>query len=258
MASVGVTPPTSVDQAWTWDEFTQVMTRLKKTLPSGKYPFAYNWQGNGVTRWLSLLFQADGRFLQSDLKTPAIASDPGKPRSTSPRASSARASSRRTARSRRRRSPPTPGTPRRCRSPSAERSCSPTPRRRTRATGRCTFAPRKVRGGSDFGGNALVATATTQKASLAAEFLDFVTQADQMKAFCAGASLLPTRKDLTQSGIDFAVRPELAPIFLGQAQQVQPQDAAPGRAAEHVQDHHGAQGPARQGVHRRSGAPRRR
>ena len=38
-----------------------------------------------------------------------------------------------------------------------------------------------------------------------------------MRDFCAGASLLPTRADLVENGIEFAVRPELSPVFLGQA-----------------------------------------
>ncbi len=47
-----------------------------------------------------------------------------------------------------------------------------------------------------------------------------------MRDFCASASLLPTRRDLTKRGIEFAVRPELSPVFIGQASTVQPQDAA--------------------------------
>ncbi|WP_141850416.1 ABC transporter substrate-binding protein [Lapillicoccus jejuensis] len=226
MASVGVTPPTSVDQAWSWEELTQVMTRLKKTLPQGKYPFAYNWQGNGVTRWLNLLFQADGRFLDTDLRTPAIDSAAGKlavdfsksffsqglvPPNSSVKSTTLAADAwyAKTV-------------------PVVFGGAFLLPDAASTYQGdwSVTFAPRKVRGGGDFGGNALVATATTKKASLAAAFLEFATQADQMKAFCAGASLLPTRKDLTQSGIDFVKRPELSPIFLGQAQQVKPQDAA--------------------------------
>ena len=89
-----------------------------------------------------------------------------------------------------------------------------------------TFAPRKVRGGGDFGGNALVATAGTPRPELAAKFLAFVTEQEQMRAFCAGASLLPTRRDLAEQGVEFAVRPELSPVFLGQAGVVRAQDAA--------------------------------
>ena len=89
-----------------------------------------------------------------------------------------------------------------------------------------TFSPRNKRGGGDLGGNALVATAKTAKGELAAKFLTFMTQADTMNAFCATASLLPTRKDLIDKGIEFAARPELSKIFTGQATTVQASDAA--------------------------------
>lgn len=89
-----------------------------------------------------------------------------------------------------------------------------------------TYAPRNVRGGGDFGGNALVATAQTQQPELAAAFLEFVTDADPMRDFCRGASLLPTRADLLNDDLEFDVRSELAPIFAAQAGVVQPQDVA--------------------------------
>ena len=82
-----------------------------------------------------------------------------------------------------------------------------------------------MRAGGDFGGNALVATKGAEKPDLAAAFLDHVTQAEQMRDFCAGASLLPTRADLVDDGIEFAVRPELSPVFVGQASTVQAQDS---------------------------------
>lgn len=88
-----------------------------------------------------------------------------------------------------------------------------------------TFSPRAKRAAGDFGGNALVATAKTRDARLAASFLDFMTQQDSMRDFCAGASLLPTRRDLVKKGIDFAIRPELSPVFVGQASTVQPADS---------------------------------
>jgi multiple sugar transport system substrate-binding protein len=87
-----------------------------------------------------------------------------------------------------------------------------------------TYSPRNVRAGGDFGGNALVATKGADP-ELAASFLSFVTEAEQMRSFCAGASLLPTRTDLVEDGIDFDVRPELSPVFVGQATTVQAQDS---------------------------------
>src|SRR5947208_2541113 len=44
LASAGVTSvPTSLDKAWTWDEFEQVLLKLRAKLPSNKYPFVDNW-----------------------------------------------------------------------------------------------------------------------------------------------------------------------------------------------------------------------
>ncbi len=44
--------------------------------------------------------------------------------------------------------------------------------------------------GTDLGGNALVATAATDKPALSAEFLKFMVSADAMSAFCAATNEL--------------------------------------------------------------------
>ncbi len=226
LQSAGISSvPTTLDQAWTWDQFQQVLQTLRQKLPADKFPFAYNWQGNGVTRWLNWLFQADGRFLAPDLIQPAIDSDAGRaaieftknfftqqfvPPNSSTKSSTLAADlwySQTTA------------------MVSSGAFAIPDATKTLTFEWGATFAPRKARGGSDFGGNALVATAMTKQPALAASFLDYLTQADQMKTFCGGASLLPTRKDLGASGIDFAVRPELSPVFIGQASTVQPTDS---------------------------------
>jgi multiple sugar transport system substrate-binding protein len=99
LTAAGITSvPSTPAQAWTWDEFTAVAQKLRTALPAAKFPFAYNWQGNGVTRWLSLLFEADGRFLAEDLVTRRSTRRPERPPSTSRRASSPASSCRRTAR----------------------------------------------------------------------------------------------------------------------------------------------------------------
>ncbi|GAA2008328.1 sugar ABC transporter substrate-binding protein [Nakamurella flavida] len=224
--SAGITSvPTALDQAWTWDELGQVATTLRAALPADKYPMAYNWQGNGVTRWLSLLFQSDGRFLADDLITPAIDSDAGRaaldfsksfftqnwvPANNSVKSTTYASDT--------------------WYSQTAAMTWGgafliPDATSTLDFTWGATFAPRNARAGSDFGGNALVATAATPRAELAAAFLSSLTEADPMRDFCAGASLLPTRGDLVESGIEFAVRPELSPVFVGQASAVQAQDA---------------------------------
>ena len=227
LQAAGITSvPTSPDQAWTWDEFQQVLQTLRKTMPANKYPLAFNWQGNGVTRWLSWLFEAQGRFLAPDLIQPAIDSDAGRaavdftknffgqrfvPANNSVKSATLAADlwyAQTTA------------------LVSSGAFAIPDATKTLDFEWGATFSPRNKRAASDFGGNALVATAQTKQPALAATFLDYMTQQEQMQAFCAGASLLPTRRDLVAGGIKFAVRPELSPVFIGQAGTVQAADSS--------------------------------
>lgn len=76
--SAGITSvPMRLDDAWSWEELAQIAATLRAAQPADSYPMVYNWQGNGVTRWLSLLFQADGQFLDENLADPAIDSSAG-------------------------------------------------------------------------------------------------------------------------------------------------------------------------------------
>ncbi len=226
LASAGITSvPTAIDDAWTWEELTQVGSKLRATLPASKYPFAYNWQGNGVTRWLSWLFEADGRFLSPDLKSAAIDSEAGRQaveftksfftRKLVPANDTIKSSTYASDT---------------WYSQTAAMVWSgafaiPDATKTLDFEWGATFSPRGARSAGDFGGNALVATAKTTRPDLAASFLDFVTGTDAMRTFCAGASLLPTRRDLTTAGIEFAVRPELSPVFVKQAGSVRPEDS---------------------------------
>ncbi len=227
LQAAGITSvPTSLESAWTWDELSDVAARLRSSQPDDSYPMAYNWQGNGVTRWLSLLFQAEGRFLDKNLVDPAIDSAAGAAAVDFSRSFFTKNFV-----------PPNDTI-------KSATYASDTWYSQTSAmvwSGAfaipdatntldfewgATFAPRNKRGGGDFGGNALVATAGTANPELAAAFLDFVTNTEQMRDFCQTASLLPTRTDLTEAGIDFDVRPELAPVFLGQASTVRAEDSS--------------------------------
>lgn len=225
--SAGITSvPMRLDDAWSWEELAEVAATLRASQPADSYPMAYNWQGNGVTRWLSLLFQADGRFLDENLRDPAIDSSAG--------FAAVEFSS---SFFRNMFVPPNNNI-------KSATFASDTWYSQTSAmvwSGAfaipdatntldfewgATFAPRNERGGGDFGGNALVATAETANPELAAAFLAFLTDGLQMRDFCQTASLLPTRNDLRESGINFDVRPELAPIFLAQASTVRPEDSS--------------------------------
>lgn len=227
LASAGITQvPTTLDTAWTWEQFEDVAKTLQGKLPKGVYPFAVNWQGLAVTRWLSWLYQADGRFLDEALTAPAIDSDAGRaavdftksffskgyvPQNDSTK-SATYASDTFLAGS--------------VAMVFSGAFAIPDAMKTAKFEFGATFSPRNKRGGGDLGGNALVATAGTKKGELAAKFLTYVTQEQPMNDFCATASLLPTRKDLVSKGIQFAVRPELSPVFVGQATTVRAQDAA--------------------------------
>ena len=226
MDAAGVTDiPTTLEDAWTWEEFDAVAAQLRAALPADQYPFAYNWQGNGVTRWLTWLFEADGRFLTEDLADAAIDSDAARKAVDFTRSFFEKGY--------------VPDNDTIKSSTYAQDSwyaqttamvfsgafSIPDATDTLDFEWGATFAPRDVRAASDFGGNALVVTKDVADPALAAAFLDFVTQEDAMRAFCEGASLLPTRQDLIDSGIEFAVRPELAPVYVGQASTVQASDS---------------------------------
>jgi multiple sugar transport system substrate-binding protein len=226
MDAAGVTDiPTAVEDAWTWEQFDAVAAQLRASLPDDRFPFAYNWQGNGVTRWLTWLFEADGAFLAEDLVTPAIDSAAARKAVDFTRSFFTK------------RYVPENDTIKS--STYAQDSwysqttamvfsgafSIPDATDTLDFEWGATYAPRDVRAASDFGGNALVATKDVSDPALAAAFLDFVTQEESMRSFCEGASLLPTRQDLIDGGISFAVRPELAPVYIGQAGTVQASDS---------------------------------
>ena len=83
--------PTTLEEAWTWEEFADVADKLKGVVKARQYPFIYDWQAAGAYRWLSWLFQAGGNLLGPDLKAPAIDSDAGRKAVEFTRASSPRA-----------------------------------------------------------------------------------------------------------------------------------------------------------------------
>ncbi|WP_165063172.1 ABC transporter substrate-binding protein [Marisediminicola senii] len=226
-AAAGITSvPDTLESAWTWEEFDAVLVQLRSQLPEDRYPLAYNWQSASVTRWFSWLFQAGGRFLEEDLVTPAVDSDAGRAavdftksffeRNLVPQNNSVKSATF-----------------------ASETFFSETAAMAFGGTFLlpdaaslapfevgATFQPRNARGGSDLGGNPLVATANTSKPELAAEFLAFLTGRETQLDFCTASSLLPTRKDLVGEDLEFEALPELGRFFVGQASTVQPEDAA--------------------------------
>lgn len=225
LAAAGITDlPTTQADAWTWEEFADVAAKLKASLPADTYPFVYNWQLGGTPRWLSWLFQADGALLGDDGTTPAIDSAAGTEALDFTRSFFENGWV-----------PPT----------SSVKATTYADAFFTEESVAMAFAgsfvvpdidnlagfewtalpmPVKERGATDLGGNALVATKDTDQPDLAASFLKFMVDAENMTTFCAATNELPTRVDIDPASIDFAVRPDVMPVFVEQAATIQPSD----------------------------------
>ncbi|MRX44756.1 extracellular solute-binding protein [Agromyces sp. Q22] len=216
------TLPQTQEDAWTWQEFADVAEQLRASLPADKYPFVYNWQLGGAPRWLSWLFQADGTFL--DGSTATIDSAEGEQALDFTKSFFENDWV-----------PPTSSTKGTVYADSLF----------TEGTAAMAFIgsflvpdvdylaefewtaipmPRDVRGATDLGGNALVATKDTDNPDLAAEFLKFMTSADAMSLFCANTNELPTRLDLEGDAVQFVIRPDVMPVFVDQAATIEPSD----------------------------------
>jgi multiple sugar transport system substrate-binding protein len=229
LKAAGVTSiPDSLDNAWSWEEFSQVADKLKGSLDPKISPFCYDWQQLGAFRWLTWLFEAGGRLLEDDLKTPAIVSPEGTkaleytlgffekgwvPKNTSIKGATypdAAFISGQVAMS------------------FAGNFLIPgiADGIKDKFDWQVTYQPRDRRAASDLGGNALVATKGTKDPDLAAKFLNFMASTESMKLFCEKSLELPTRQSLVEQKLDFAVRPDLMPVYVDTSTTLTADDVA--------------------------------
>ncbi len=225
LADAGITDiPDTPEEAWTWDEFAEVSEALRASLPADKYPFVYNWQLGGTSRWLSWLFQTGGSLVEDDLVTPAIDSPEG-----------ARALDFTKSFFENEWVPPTSSVKSSGYADSvfAEQTAAmafvgsflvPDMEYFNEFEWTATFMPVDERGATDLGGNALVATAESDSPDLAAEFLKFMVSEDAMASFCEQTNELPTLISLADADLEFVTRPDLMPIFVQQAAAIEPSD----------------------------------
>lgn len=222
------TVPDRLEDAWTWEEFDEVLSRLKTSLPADVAPYSYMWQQAGAFRWLNWLFQAGGRLMTEDLSGAAIDSDAGRralevtkalyerglvPANTSPK-SSVYADDAFVG------GTTAMGALGNFVLPAVDSAIG------SRFEWAATYHPQDVRAASDLGGNALVITKQTPNPELAGEFLRFMMEPENQKSFCEESIELPTRQSLADADLDFAVRPDLAPVFAAQATTLTPEDVA--------------------------------
>lgn len=227
LEAAGITSvPDSLSSAWSWEEWAQISAKVQGALPKGVNAFAYDWQQGGAYRWLTWLFEANGRLLAEDLKTSAINSAAGKsaleytrafftngwvPRNTSVKGATYTDTafiSQKVAMS-------YVGD---FLLPGIDAGV------KNAFEWKATYQPKNLRASSDLGGNALVATNGTKNPELAAEFLNFMVKPENMKLFCEQAVELPTLNSLVDVKLNYVTRPDLMPYFVDQATTMAPSD----------------------------------
>jgi multiple sugar transport system substrate-binding protein len=222
LADVGVkSVPTKLADAWSWDEFGQVAGKLRSSLPSNKFPFAYDWTAAGAFRWLSWLYQAGGTLLTADLSKCALPS------------AAATSAMDYTKSFFDKKWVPANNTIKTS-TYSDNFFLSQTvpmsfvgdflvPELALPKTGykggswAATFMPQDKSAAADLGGNAIVALKSTKNPDLAAAFLKFLVTEDIMKYFCEQAVELPTLKSLSSADLKYAYRPDVVAVCAEQA-----------------------------------------
>lgn len=221
--TAGITSvPTSLEEAWTWDEFSEICARLRKKL-HGVYPFVYDWQQTGAYRWLTWLWEAGGRLLDKDLSAPALESTAGlnAMRYTQdffrqglvPPNSSVKSAAY----------PDSLFTAGTVAMSFAGDFLLPTidPALKKELYG-VTYQPRGRQAATDLGGNAVAATRHTDNPELAAAFLKFLVEEENMARFCEQGVMLPSRRSLLNRRLDYSVRPDLMSVYAEQATTLTP------------------------------------
>jgi multiple sugar transport system substrate-binding protein len=223
LQKAGVTAPTELAKAWTWDEFRDVARKVKAA--TGKYAFAYGFQGvNTAYRWLPILYMHGGRLLEDDLKTPAINNAAGVEAIEFTRSWYADGLV------------PPSDTIKATQDGTADQlftsgnvgmlihgdwimqNFGSLPA----GSWDATYMIRDLSAASDLGGNVLAVTRSAKNAKVAADFVAFVCNQDNMKYFCAHDLFLPVRTSLLSQPLDFVANAANMQRFVSQAATVPP------------------------------------
>lgn len=227
MADAGVTTfPDSLSNAWSWDEFETVLRKLRGKLDAKHFPFADNWQLFGSFRWLNWLFAAGGRIISEDLKSSAIqAGSAGKDTLDYTKAFFEKQYVPRNDSTKSNTYADTTWLAGTTAMVSAGTFLLPGFKAAKFDWG-VTYLPRKERGATDLGGNALVAAASTSNKDLAAKFLKFMVSEKAMSAMCVTAFEQPTLRALIGRDLGWDIKKGVMPVFLDQATTITPGDVA--------------------------------
>ena len=224
-ATAGITTvPDTLENAWSWDEFLDVARKVRDAQTDDKKTaFGMNWQQGGAYRWLNWLYAAGGSLYDEGLTAAAVDSDAGRktldqfklwfdeglvPKSTTPKGGFVDELF------------PSQTVGMISAGDFLLPSFVDTVKKFEYGA---TFLPQDASAATDLGGNAVVATRVSKKPALAAKFAEFLGDTDNMKTFCEQTGVLPTRTELTDAKLDYAVSPDLMPVFVSQATTLSPE-----------------------------------
>ena len=217
LEEAGITEvPTTLEDAWTWEEFVAVLQQLKDA-NLGASPFAFNYQAFGAYRWFNTLYQAGGQVL--DGETSALGSEESRRALEWTKGLYTDGLHEPSILVRR---PTYPDEV----FPTGKISMIQTgdfliPSLEAAIDGKfewgITYLMRDKQAAADLGGNAVVVTEGSRDVAAAGAFARFLGEAEQMAYFCEQTTVLPVRNDLADAELDFAVRPDLMPVFQQQA-----------------------------------------
>lgn len=199
---LGITPPASMEECWTYEEFLDVARRVQAETDAD---FGFSHLATNGKRWLALLYENSGQLLSDDLTSIEI---------TSQEALDTIAWTQ---------------------TWYDERLVAPGNSMRGQELAENLFAnglagmlihgnyimpfladnmpegswgvtymPCSTGRGADFGGTGLAVTKDSQHPEIAAEFVKFATNPENMADFCATTLFVPVRPSVIEDGVEFA------------------------------------------------------
>jgi multiple sugar transport system substrate-binding protein len=216
MRKIGMQAPSSLIESWSWHDFIRA-ARAMKEKAGVPYGFAMSWQNSVAYRWLPFLYQHGGQLLSADF-TRSMLSDPKGieaiawtqswfkdglvPPSTSIKSSE------------------------QPQNLFANGTIGlllggdwqiPFLSKNMKAEWGVTYMPRDVAMASDLGGNCVAISRDCKNPDVAADFLKFMVDDENMLDFVTTAQFLPVRKSLASKALPYKLRPEAMEVFMRQA-----------------------------------------
>lgn len=219
LAKIGVTAPSALADSWTWQEFIRIARDLKQKAEV-PYGFAMSWQNGTAYRWLPFLYQHGGQLLNAD-NTQAQLSDAKGVETIAwtqswfkeglvPPSSSIKSSEQ-------------------PQNLFANGTIGmliggdwqiPFLSKNMKADWNVTYMPRDTGMASDLGGNAMAISRDCKNPDVAADFLKFMVNEQNMEDFVSAAQFLPVRKALTSRDLPYKLRPDAMKVFVQQASTI--------------------------------------